>query len=142
MFRPVKLARVTIQVPESDVPAVMRVLGEMRMLHLINLQETHLGRVGYRARVDTELVGRYQKVLSRVNRLSAALPSVHAGTEAGKMGREEVPDFRVDREIFRLEERLAAIEHDVTPPVEQMEKVVIDATELPKYAIPKLSNVN
>ncbi len=128
MFRPVKLARVTIQVPESDVPAVMRVLGEMRMLHLINLQETHLGRVGYRARVDTELIGRYQKVLSRVSRLSAALPYVPAGTEAGAVGREEVPDFRVDREIFRLEERLAAIEHDVTPPVEQMEKVMSDVS--------------
>ena len=130
MFRPVKLARVTIQAPETDIPAVMQVLGEMRMLHLINLQETHLGRVGYRASVDLGLLGRYQTVLHQVSRLLTALPPVQPARDqekkypgssdaSGDPGR----DLRIDREVFRLEERVKTISEEVSPLVERIERV-------------------
>ncbi len=126
MFRPVKLARVTIQAPESDIPAVMQVLGEMRMLHLINLQETHLGRVGYKASVDLDLLGRYQTILHQVNRLLAALPPAAPAGKGIKPPSDSTAarDLRIDREVFNLEEKISVISKEVSPLVEQIERGV------------------
>ena len=66
MFRPVKLTRVTIQIPEDDISAVMAILGDLRLLHLVRVEETPLGRMGYVAHVNTELLDRYDALLVRI----------------------------------------------------------------------------
>ena len=69
MFRPVQLTRLTIQAPEDRISAVMAVLGDLRLLHLIRVEETHLGHLGYVAHIDTSLLEHYDSLLARANRL-------------------------------------------------------------------------
>ncbi len=108
MFRTVRLTRVTIQCPEEEIAKVMTVLGELRLLHLIRIEETHLGRMGFVARVDRKLLDRYQTLLARINRLVDGLRPAVPLPQITKIPRP-------DRECFRLEKTVAAIENEVLP---------------------------
>jgi len=111
LFRPVKLFRVTIQTPEKYMSEVMGVLGDFRLLHLININETHLGKLGYVAGVRVDLLRRYQKVAETASRLikelsvKAPLPPI-----------DKAP--RPEKDIFFLEEELSDIYKEVSPVLE------------------------
>jgi len=112
MFRPVKLTRLTIQAPEDQISAVMAVLGDLRLLHLIRVEETHLGHLGYVAHIDTSLLEHYDSLLARANSLLRDL-----GPAGPSPGIRKVP--RPDKAIFRLEEDLALIEKEALEPLER-----------------------
>ncbi len=111
MLRPVKLFRVTIQIPEKHMSNVLGILGDFKLLHLININETQLGRLGYIANIEEELVERYDRALRRITGLvhelgiSGPVPSLPAAP-------------RPDREIFEIEERLSEIENEVSGAIE------------------------
>jgi len=106
LFRPVKLFRVTIQVPDKYMSQVLGILGDFRLLHLINISETQLGKLGYIAGVQVELLDRYDKVLTRIARLVRELEIKGPVPPLGKAPRPE-------KDIFHIEERLSAIEDQV-----------------------------
>ncbi len=112
MFRPVRLFRVTIQVPDKYMSAVMAVLGDLKLLHLINVNETQLGKLGYIAAINIELLRRYEKALKLANTLIRELEI-----------KGEMPEIRSapqpEQAIFKIEERLAAIESEVSPILER-----------------------
>jgi V/A-type H+-transporting ATPase subunit I len=103
MFRPVKLTRVTLQIPEEYVSAVMAILGDLRLLHLIRMEETPLGRMGYIAHVNTTLLEHYDALLIRLNSLLEDL-------QVSEPTPVIVKTPRPDKVIFRLEEECTAIE--------------------------------
>jgi len=115
MFRPVKLTRLTIQAPEDQISAVMAILGDLRLLHLIRVEETHLGHLGYVAHIDTSLLEHYDSLLARANRLLRDL-----GPTDPSSGIRKVP--RPDKAVFRLEEDLARIETEALEPMERKKK--------------------
>jgi V/A-type H+-transporting ATPase subunit I len=115
MFRPVKLTRLTVQVPEDQISAVMAVLGDFRLLHLIRVEETHLGHLGYVAHIDTSLLEHYDRLLARANRLLREI-----GPAGPSPGIRKVP--RPDKAVFRLEEELAHIEKEALEPLEREKK--------------------
>ena len=116
MFRPVKLTRVTIQTPEDHISEVMAIMGDLRLMHLIRVEDTPLGHMGYIAHVNTELLGRYDALLIRFNKLLEALqvsshpPVIH-----------QTP--RPDKVIFRLEEECATIEKKSIETLEQKQNL-------------------
>jgi vacuolar-type H+-ATPase subunit I/STV1 len=103
MFRPVKLCRVTIQVPEEYMSKALEVLGDLRLLHLININETQMGRLGYVAAVNVELVRRYDKAVERLNSIIREL-----GITTEPPSPPATPD--PEQEIFHIEKRIEAIE--------------------------------
>ena len=115
MFRPVKLTRLTIQAPEDQISAVMAILGDLRLLHLIRVEETHLGHLGYVAHIDIPLLEHYDRLLARANRLLRDL-----GPSGPSPGIRKVP--RPDKAVFRLEEELALIEKEALEPLERKKK--------------------
>ena len=115
MFRPVKLTRLTIQAPEDQISAVMAILGDLRLLHLIRVEETHLGHLGYVAHIDTSLLEHYDSLLARANRLLRDL-----GPTGPSSGIRKVP--QPDKAVFRLEEDLAHIETEALEPLERKKK--------------------
>lgn len=116
MFRPVKLTRVMIQIPEDQASGVMAVLGELRLLHLIRVEETHLGRLGYVARIDVDSLQRYETLLTRADRLVQELSPLGLPPPPG-------PVQRPDRAIYPLEEALQAIEESERGPLERLKGV-------------------
>ncbi len=112
MFRPVKLTRVTIQIPEDYISAVMAILGDLRLLHLIRVEETPLGRMGYVAHIDTPLLDRYDALLVRIKRLLEDLQVPGPTPVIGKTPRP-------DKAIFRLEEECTAVEKESLEVLEQ-----------------------
>ncbi|MEA3385515.1 MAG: V-type ATPase 116kDa subunit family protein [Thermodesulfobacteriota bacterium] len=115
MFRPVKLTRLTIQAPEDRISAVMAVLGDLRLLHLIRVEETHLGRLGYVAHIDTSLLEHYDSLLARANKLLRDLGPTGPSSDIRK-----VP--QPDKAVFRLEEDIAHIETEALEPLERKKK--------------------
>lgn len=116
MFRPVKLTRLTIQVPEDQVSAVMAILGDLRLLHLIRVEETHLGHLGYVGHIDAPLLERYDSLLVKANRLLRDLGPTGPSPDIRK-----VP--QPDKAIFRLEEELEFIEKRALGPLDRKKEV-------------------
>ncbi len=112
MFKPVKLTRVTIQTPEDHISSVMAILGDLRLMHLIRIEETDLGRMGYVAHIDTSLLGRYDALLARVKKLLGNLQPQGPLPGISKTRRP-------DKAIFRMEEEWAAIEKEALGPLKQ-----------------------
>ncbi|NOQ47438.1 MAG: hypothetical protein GQ559_12380 [Desulfobulbaceae bacterium] len=116
MFRPVKLTRVTIQTPEDHISKVMAILGDLRLLHLIRMEETHLGRMGHVAHANTALLDRYDALLVRINRLLEELQFSGPTPVISKIPQP-------DKVIFRLEEECTAVEKESLEVLEQRKKL-------------------
>ena len=116
MFRPVKLTRVTIQIPEEHLSEVMAILGDLRLLHLIRVEETHLGHMGYVAHVDAALLSRYDALLVRINNL---LEEFQFSGPAPLLGKT----LRPNKVIFRLEEECTAVEKQALKVLEQRKEL-------------------
>ncbi len=131
MFRPVKLFRITIQVPGKYISQVLGILGDLKLLHLININETHLGKLGYVAGVPADLINRYDKVLSRITRLLRELD-----VKAPVPPLEKAP--RPDRDIFLIEEQVSRIEDKVSTYILEGKKIEKDLAKK-KETISRLS---
>ena len=107
MFRPVKLFRVTIHVPEEYMSRVMGILGDFKLLHLINISETRLGKLGYGAGVPSDLLDRYDNVLKSIASLVREL-EIKGPVPA--LEKAPIPD----KDIFYMEETLSDIENQVS----------------------------
>ncbi len=127
MFKAVKLTRISIQVPETLMPPVMKVLGDFKLLHLIQIDQTHLGRLGYQAKVDVDLLGRYDALLARANRLNREL-----SPSPGRNRDIQVP--RPDRAVFELEEELDKLEAQALEPISQREALRSDLAKSEELA--------
>ncbi len=115
MFRPVRLVRITIQVPEEQISAVMAVLGEFRFLHLIQIEETHLGRLGYVAKADTFLLQQYDSLLARANRLLRELSPASPLKARPKA-------LRPDKALYKISEEMDTIEKEALATITKREE--------------------
>ncbi len=122
MFRPVKLFRVTIQVPDKYMSQVLGILGDFKLLHLININETPLGKLGYVAGVQADLLKRYEKVLERITRLVREL-EVSGPVPSLKMAP------RPDRDIYLIDQRLSDMEDQVSSTLIQGRKAEKELSE-------------
>jgi V/A-type H+/Na+-transporting ATPase subunit I len=115
MFKPVPLVLVNIQVAEKDISRATGVLTRLRIIHLINLVETPLGKLGYMGELERDLLSRYEQVGAEVDRWAKALeitPQV-----------VEIPaDLDPAKEIYRLEEVVAGIRQQVGTLVHNLEE--------------------
>lgn len=116
MFKPVPLVLVNIQVEDQDVSRATAVLTRLGIMHLINLVETPLGKLGYMGRLERDLLTRYEGLGQEVDRWAQALDLVPEVVEVP-------PDLDPGKDIFRLEERLESIRQDLGPLVQQLQEV-------------------
>ncbi len=103
MFKSEKLVRITIQVPEEFISAATGVLARFKLLHLIRIDQTHLGRLGYVAESDDRLTEDYERVLSEIQPL---LDSLGICPDDSALPEPVIPE----KEIFRITERLVEIQ--------------------------------
>jgi hypothetical protein len=52
---------INIQVEEEDISHATAVLTQLRIMHLINLVETPLGKLGYMGHLERDLLARYDR---------------------------------------------------------------------------------
>ncbi len=107
MFRPENLVRVTIQVPEDHISEVTAALAQFRLLHLIKVRDTHLGHMGYVAKVDKGLLNELEQVSRQIENTLDSLG----------VARTSVPSEETlipETEIHLLRERLETILRQVT----------------------------
>jgi len=112
LFKPVKLLRITIQVPEKHMSEVLGILGDLRLLHLININETHLGKLGYIAAPPEGLLNRYKNIVSQCNKLIKEL-----NVKAPVPPLDKAP--RPEKDIFLLEDKLSSIASKLHPILEE-----------------------
>jgi V/A-type H+-transporting ATPase subunit I len=106
MFKPVPVVLVNLQVKEDKVSQATAILTRLRLMHLINLVETPLGKLGYLGLPDQSLLERYQRLSQEAAQLCqdlGVLPQVL----------EIPPDLHPEKDIFRLAEELDHIRGEV-----------------------------
>jgi V/A-type H+-transporting ATPase subunit I len=80
VFKSEKLVRITIQVPEPFISAATGVLARFKLLHLIRIDETRLGRLGYVAETDGSLE-EYEELFRVIESLMGILRARPEGIE-------------------------------------------------------------
>lgn len=114
MFKPVPMVLINLQVEEEDISRATAVLTKLRIMHLINLVETPLGKLGYMGQLERDLLARYERAGEEVDRWTQAVglaPQVI-----------DVPaDLDPAKDIYRLEDSLERIRQTVGPVVQRLQ---------------------
>ena len=97
MFKSVPLVLVNIQVPQDQISRATAVLARLRIMHLINLVETPLGKLGYVGELERDLLDRYQSIGEEVDRWGQTLGIIPQVVEIP-------PDLDPAKDIYPLEE--------------------------------------
>jgi V/A-type H+-transporting ATPase subunit I len=105
VFKSEKLVRITIQVPEQFISAATGTLARFKLLHLIRIDETHLGHLGYVAETDAGLVNEFDELFKTVEDLLRVL---QVPLETVALEEAVIPE----KEIFRAKEYLGTIKSE------------------------------
>ncbi len=116
MFKPTPLVLVNIQVAEEAISKATAILTRLRIIHLINLVETPLGKLGLMGELEKDLMERYRKVGGEVDRWAEVL-------EIPPRLLEIPSDLSPAREIYSLEELVARLREQVAPLLRQFQEV-------------------
>jgi V/A-type H+-transporting ATPase subunit I len=126
MFKAVPLVLVNIQVAQEEISRATAVLTRLRIMHLINLVETPLGKLGYMGELERDLLNRYQQVGEEVDRWAQALeipPQV-----------VEIPsDLDPAKDIYPLEEIMDHLRRQVGPLLQEVQEVSDRLAKLKEY---------
>jgi V/A-type H+-transporting ATPase subunit I len=106
VFKPEKLVRVTIQVAAEFVSMATAILAKFKLLHLIRIGETHLGRLGYGAETDGGLLRELEELFRETQGL---LEILKVRPEPVELRDLIIPE----KEIFRIREQLSEIKEGV-----------------------------
>lgn len=108
MFSSEKLVRITIQVPDQFISAATGVLARFKLLHLIRIDETHLGRLGYVAETDGKLFEEFEELFHETEGLMDSL----AVRPDGFAPEEPIIP---EKEVYRIRERIDEIKREIGP---------------------------
>ncbi len=106
MFKSEKLVRITIQVPEPFISAATGILARFKLLHLIRIDETPLGRLGYGAETDGTLMDEFEALFHGVETL---LHSLEIRPEGIMLEGEVIPE----KDVFKVRELLGDMRNEV-----------------------------
>ena len=126
MFKAVPLVLVNIQVAQEEISRATAVLTRLRIMHLINLVETPLGKLGYMGELERDLLNRYMQVGEEVDRWAQALdipPQVV----------EMPPDLDPAKDIYALEETMEQLRRRVSPQLQKVQAVADELAKLQEY---------
>ncbi|MDP1760657.1 MAG: hypothetical protein Q8L43_00345, partial [Deltaproteobacteria bacterium] len=126
MFKAVPLVLVNIQVAQEEISRATAVLTRLRIMHLINLVETPLGKLGYMGELERDLLNRYQQVGDEVDRWAQAL-------EISPQVVEIPSDLDPAKDIYLLEERMDRLRGQVSPLLKNVQEVADQLTKLQEY---------
>jgi len=126
MFKAVPLVLINIQVAQEEISRATAVLTRLRIMHLINLVETPLGKLGYMGELERDLLNRYQQVGEEVDRWSQALGIPSQVVEIP-------PDLDPARDIYPLEEIMERLRRQVNPLLQEVLEVSDRLTKLEEY---------
>ena len=107
MFRSEKLVKITIQTPEQFISSVTGVIARLNLLHLIRIDETHLGRLGYVAETDGVLLKEFEGLIHEIETL---LDLINVPHDDVPLNEDVVPE----KAIFKIREGLQKIRSVVT----------------------------
>jgi len=113
VFSSEKLTRVSIQVPEEFVSAATAALARFRLLHLIRIQETPLGHLGYVAKTDRNLLQEFDGFFKEIKVL---LDALGVQPEPVVLEATVIPE----KDVFKVRETLEAIREETAPLVQEM----------------------
>ena len=123
MFKAVPLVLVNIQVAQEEISRATAVLTRLRIMHLINLVETPLGKLGYMGELERDLLNRYQQVGEEVDRWAQAL-------EIPPQVVEIPPDLDPAKDIYPLEETMEHLRRRVSPVLQNVQEVADQLAKL------------
>ncbi|MEJ2671680.1 MAG: V-type ATPase 116kDa subunit family protein [Deltaproteobacteria bacterium] len=126
MFKAVPLVLVNIQVAQEEISRATAVLTRLRIMHLINLVETPLGKLGYMGELERDLLSRYQQASEEVDRWAQAL-------EIRPQVVDIPPDLDPAKDIYPLEEMLDHLRGQVSPVLQQTQEISEKLTRLQEY---------
>ncbi|MGA9754670.1 MAG: V-type ATPase 116kDa subunit family protein, partial [Desulfobaccales bacterium] len=126
MFKAVPLVLINIQVAQEEISRATAVLTRLRIMHLINLVETPLGKLGYMGELERDLLNRYQEVGEEVDHWAQVL-------EIPPQVVEMPPDLDPAKDIYPLEETMEHLRRQVSPVLQKAQEVTEQLAKLQEY---------
>ncbi|MEA3420360.1 MAG: V-type ATPase 116kDa subunit family protein [Acidobacteriota bacterium] len=114
MFKPTRVSRLNIQVPEEYISQVTSILAKMHLLHLIHIKETPLKKFEYEEKTQ-EMLLKYQGLMQILKEIISGLNI-----------EEKVPPVDIEiipeRQLFELRENINSIQKKTYPVIEKLEE--------------------
>jgi V/A-type H+-transporting ATPase subunit I len=126
MFKAVPLVLVNIQVAQEEISRATAVLTRLRIMHLINLVETPLGKLGYMGELERDLLNRYQQVGEEVDRWAQVLEILPQVVDIPS-------DLDPAKDIYPLEEVMDHLRGQVSPLIQKVQEVSDQLARLQEY---------
>jgi V/A-type H+-transporting ATPase subunit I len=126
MFKAVPLVLVNIQVAQEEISRATAVLTRLRIMHLINLVETPLGKLGYMGELERDLLNRYQQVGEEVDRWAQALEILPQVVEIP-------PDLDPAKDIYPLEDMMDHLRRRVGPVLQDWQEAADQLARLGEF---------
>ncbi|MEW5801507.1 MAG: V-type ATPase 116kDa subunit family protein [bacterium] len=130
MFRPAKMAKIDLQVPQDHVAKTTHIVANLEVLHLMNVRKTRMGELESHA--DSNLLHKYTALKRRLEKIfpvlkidqgntgsaSSSSSSMNSDNSSLNSAMEIIPDeelnphkdiLRIDQEVQRLEEIISGL---------------------------------
>jgi V/A-type H+/Na+-transporting ATPase subunit I len=115
MFKPLEMVKVALQVLYSDAAKVTHVIARQGLFHLLDSQQFSK----YARKTDNEQV---QQLIARYSQLEQELSAMFENLSIGRKLRRDIT-VEPDQEIGQLETTVQRIQHDLSKPSQQLQRI-------------------
>ncbi|MGA1874597.1 MAG: V-type ATP synthase subunit I [bacterium] len=106
MFKPAKMAKIDLQIPQDYVAKTTSILADLKRLHIMNVRKMRVGELDLDAHVDGNLLRKYTEIEDRLKKIFRSL-GINRDDQSHTRSHEEINPhhdiFEIDQEIQQLE---------------------------------------
>ncbi len=73
MFRPAKMAKIDLQVPQDYIAKTTSIISSLKILHLMNIRKTRVGELDLESEADSNLLRKYSELKERLEKIFRVL---------------------------------------------------------------------
>lgn len=135
MFRPARMSKVELQVPQHLVAKTTCMIANLKRLHLINIRKTRIGKTDLESPADRILQRKYAEMKGRLAKILTFL-QIDPDDLSYCLCQKEVnpPEdvFQIEREVQQLEEEISCLIHEVEIPenIKQEKEDLLELLEI------------
>ena len=130
MFKPAKMAKIDLQVPQDHVAKATRIIANLKIMHLMNVRKTRVGELDLESHTDSTLLHKYTGMKGRVEKILTLL-EIEADNPAAQPP-DSPPDLQPDspaglqeevnphKDIFQIDQDIQQLEGEVDRLIEEL----------------------
>lgn len=138
MFRPAKMARIDIQIPQHDVAKTTSIIADLQRLHIMNIRKTRVGELDLGSNAEGNTGKKYLEMRDRLGKIDKYL-GLDPKTQSDHADHADHADhcffekFDPHKEVFHLDQQIQHLEQGLSD--------LLGAVEIPEKAKEEKQNL-